>query len=67
MNVQERIAQYIQDNGIMQGFISEKTGISKPKISQILNLKRKMSADEFELFCIALKKEPNDFMNVKSD
>ena len=64
MNVQERVAQYIQNNGIMQKFIAEKTGLSPVKVSNILNLNQKMTADELELFCKALRKEPNDFISI---
>lgn len=67
MNVQERVAQYVQDNGIKQSFIAEKTGFSKVKISMLLNLNQKMTADEFEIFCKALRKQPNDFMLVDED
>lgn len=65
MNVQERVAQYVQNNGIMQKFIAEKTGLSTVKVSNILNLNQKMTADELELFCKALKKEPNDFISLE--
>lgn len=65
MNVQERVAQYVQNNGIMQKFIADKTGLSPVKVSNILNLNQKMTADELELFCRALRKEPNDFISIE--
>lgn len=65
MNVQERVAEYVQNNGIMQKFIAEKTGLSTVKVSNILNLNQKMTADEFELFCKALKRQPNDFIVIE--
>ena len=65
MNVQERVADYIQNSGIMQKFIAEKTGLSPVKVSLILNLKQTMTADELELFCKALNKQPNDFMSIE--
>lgn len=65
MNVQSRIAQYVSANGIKQSFIVEKTGLSKNAISAILNLNRKMSADEYEKICKALNKAPNDFMLIE--
>jgi len=65
MNVQERVADYVQNNGIMQKFIAEKTGLSPVKVSLILNLKQTMTADELELFCKALNKQPNDFMSIE--
>lgn len=65
MNVQERVAEYVQNNGIMQKFIAEKTGLSTVKVSNILNLNQKMTADDLELFCRALKKQPSDFMDIE--
>lgn len=65
MNVQERVAKYIQEHGIMQKFIVEKTGFNSVKVSNLLNLRTKMTADEFEMFCIALNKSPNDFINIE--
>lgn len=65
MNVQQRVAEYVQDNGIMQKFIADKTGLSPVKVSNILNLNQKMTADELELFCKALKKQPGDFIVIE--
>lgn len=65
MNVQQRVAEYVQSNGIMQKFIAEKTGLSAVKVSNILNLNQKMTADELELFCRALKKQPGDFIQIE--
>lgn len=65
MNVQQKVAEYVQSNGIMQKFIAEKTGLSPVKVSNILNLNQKMTADEFEMFCKALRKQPNDFIVIE--
>ena len=61
MDVQSKVARYVQDCGIKQSFIAEKTGLSPAKISMILNNNQKMTADELVLFCKALQKSPNDF------
>ena len=63
MNTQARIAQYIKENCIMQKLICKKTGFSQAKVSLILNLKQKMSADEFMAFCKALGKDPGFFID----
>lgn len=65
MNVQERVAEYVQNNGIMQKFIAERTGMTTVKVSNILNLNQKMTADDLELFCKALRKEPGDFIHIE--
>ena len=67
MNVQGRVSDYVLNNGIKQSFIVEKTGLSKDIISAILNKRRKMTADEFEVICKALNKTPNDFMLVNEE
>ncbi len=62
MDIQKRIAQFINDNGVKQSFLSEKTGLSRNIISGIMTSQRKMSADEYFMICQALNKEPNYFM-----
>lgn len=53
--------------GIKQAIICEKTGIRSDAMSAMLNKKRKMTADEFELICKALDKSPNDFMMTEDE
>lgn len=65
MTIQNKVAKYVADNGIKQTFISDKTGLDKNVVSGILTSKRKMSVDEFELFCRALKVLPGDFINME--
>lgn len=65
MIVQSRVADYIQNNGIRNSFIAEKTELSPMIVSRILSQKREMTADEFEKFCIALHKQPNDFIRTE--
>ena len=67
MVVQTRVAEYIRKMGIKQTVICEKTGISVSALSAMLTNRRKMTADEFEKICIAIRKSPNDFMVVKED
>ncbi len=64
MTVQKRVATYLLDNGITQAFVAEKTGIKRKRMSDILTLKSKMKADEYEKICKALGKQPNDFMET---
>jgi hypothetical protein len=39
--------------------------MSPTKISMILNNNQKMTADELVLFCKALQKSPNDFVDLE--
>lgn len=65
MDTQNRIAQYITDNGIKQSFVADKSGINKVRLSVILTGKSRMFADEFVKICQALNKTPNDFMKIE--
>lgn len=65
MSVQSRISAYIKRMGITQTSISQKTGIRVDTMSALMNGKRKMSADEYELICKAIEKTPNDFIEVE--
>lgn len=65
MVVQTRIAEYIKRMGITQAAICRKTGMKPKRVSVILTLKGKMTADEYEKICRAIEKTPNDFMGGK--
>ena len=64
MVVQSKIAQYLEEQGIKQSWLAQKTGLTDNMISGILNGKRKMTADEFVRICKAIGKSPNDFMEA---
>lgn len=63
MKVYQKVSKYINDNGIKQKFVSEKTGIPENVLSMILNGKRGMTADEFVEIVIALNTDANKFIN----
>ncbi|KSV60279.1 helix-turn-helix domain-containing protein [Acetivibrio ethanolgignens] len=48
------IKKYLDDNGIKQTFVSEKTGIPAPILSMILNNNRKIEANEYMKICDAI-------------
>lgn len=54
MDCNMKLAKYLEDHGITQSFVSEKTGITKEKMSNILNGKRKLTGDELVAVCKAL-------------
>lgn len=66
MSVQQRVADYVENNGIKQAFIVEKTGLTRNVVSAILKSKRKMTVDELELFCRALNQKPSSFIIIGS-
>ena len=52
--IAKAIATYMKDHGIKQAYISDKTGLTKHSISCILNGKRKLSVEEYEVICRVL-------------
>lgn len=60
--VQTNLRDYVKSNGIKQSFIAERTGLKEYTVSDIFTLRREMKADEFVMMCIAIGKNPNDFI-----
>lgn len=63
--VQSRIRDYIKQNGIKQSYIASSTGIDGAALSNILTNRRELRADEFELICKALNREPGFFLKIE--
>jgi DNA-binding Xre family transcriptional regulator len=63
MKVQKRVVEYVSSHGIRQSFIADKTGLTRTKVSRLLNLTQTMTLDDFVKFCKALHKSPNDFIS----
>ena len=66
MCVGQKIKTYLQDHGISQTFISNKTGIEMPKLNLALNGNRKMTFGEYELICGALGVGTDRFLTPKT-
>lgn len=45
------IKKYLEENGIKQSFVSEKTGIPAPILNMMLNDNRKIEANEYMRIC----------------
>lgn len=61
MYINQKLNEYVTDNGIKQIYIVQKTGLSADTISKILKGKRRILADEFLIICAALDIDPNIF------
>lgn len=61
MDINKRIAKIVEERGIKQSFLCEKTGLSADAISSLLRCKRKISAGEFLDICDALGVDPSTF------
>ena len=54
MSVNEKIKKYLEERGITQMWLSQATGIAQEKISNIVNSKRRVTAEELLSICSAL-------------
>jgi transcriptional regulator with XRE-family HTH domain len=64
MQMHERVKQYISDRGLSQKIIAANMGIPEPKLSLILNGKRRMTVDDYELICRAMAVDPARFYHA---
>lgn len=67
MRTYEKIKKYMDDNGIKQVYVSEKTGIPENTLSIILNGKRKLYADELISIILALGIDPSYFIDSQNE
>ena len=65
MSVGQKIKIFIDESGISQTFISEKTKIPLPKLNLTLNGKRRMTFEEYELLCGVLNVNTDRFLTPK--
>lgn len=63
--VGEKIKKYLQDNGIKQTFLAEKTGLSNSQISDICINDRKIDCVEYYKICRALNLPLEYFMETE--
>lgn len=63
MTINEKIKQYLEEHGIKQAFLVEKTGISHYTISNMLNGKRDIKANELRMISKTLGVDPNIFLD----
>lgn len=61
--VGERIKKYLQENGIKQTFLAEKTGLTNSQISDICVRDRKIDCVEYYKICKALNLPLEYFMD----
>lgn len=60
-----KIKSYLDERGISQVFLSEKSNIPAPKLNLALNGKRKLTFDEYEAICWALGVGVDTFLEPK--
>lgn len=67
MKVYERVRDYIDDHGLKQLAVAEKSGIPKTTFSAIMNGKRTLYADDLRAICLALNVSPELFIDLGCD
>lgn len=64
VQVYKKVRAYIDDNGLKQIVVAQKTGISKVTFNAMMNGKRIMYADDLRAICLALNVSPELFIEV---
>lgn len=67
MRVYQKIKKYLEENGIKQKFLSDKTGIPENTLSMMLSGSRKIDADELVKIVISLNLDANYFIKDVSN
>lgn len=66
MCVGQKIKTYLEDNGITQTYVANKTGIPVQKLNLSLNGNRRLDFNEYELICGALSVGADKFLEPKT-
>lgn len=66
MEVTVKIRRYLDEKGITQVWLCEKTGIAPAKLNLALNGKRKLTFEEYEMICWALGVGVERFLEPKA-
>lgn len=61
MRINEMFNKIVNERGIKQTYIAEKTGWSNDKVSKLLRGALKMTAEDFLTLCNVLDLNPSDF------
>lgn len=61
MTINLKLKDILEERGIKQSYLCEKTGLSADSVSRILKGVRKISAEEFLIICEVLKLDPRIF------
>jgi len=65
MCVGQKVKKYLDENGITQTHVSNKTKIPLPKLNLALNGNRRMTFTEYELICGALGVNTDKFLQPR--
>ena len=65
MKVGKKIKTFLEQHGISQAYLAKTTGIDTVKLNLALNGNRKLTFDEYELICGALKVNTDYFLKPR--
>lgn len=65
LDIRVNIRQVIKDKGYKQAAIAKKANLSASKLSQILNLDRKLEANELFSLCKAIEMTPMELKDYE--
>lgn len=60
MSINRELKKIVEERGIKQSYICEKTGMSADSVSRILNSTRKVTGEELLDICELLNLDPRD-------
>lgn len=63
MSINIKLKKIVEDRGIKQSYICEKTGMTADCVSRILNSTRKVTGEELLDICELLEIDPRDLRN----
>lgn len=66
-DIRINLRKIIKDRGFRQATIAKKAGMSPCKLSQIVNLERKLEANEMFALCDAMKITPVELAECKPE
>ena len=65
MDVEQKIKEYLEENGISQARIGRKAGLNLTKLNLSLNGNRKITLEEYALICGALNVNTDFFLKPR--
>lgn len=63
IDARDGVAREITARGLKQAFIAKKAGLTEQQLSDIINKRRRMDANEMFSICLALDVTPNDLFS----
>lgn len=67
IDARDGVAREITTRGLKQSFIAKKAGLTEQQLSDIINKRRRLDANEMFNICLALDVTPNDLFVQRSE